>query len=233
MLADWPCHITHRGNHRRTIFETDAHRELYLRLLQEKAVRFGMRLWAYCLMGNHVHLIATGDTRLSISKALGSAHAGYSRCRNREWNVTGHLWANRFFSTLLDETHLWAAVRYVELNPVRGGLVGRATHYRWSSARIHAGLAADARLDPGRPFPGPIADWASWLGAGLEPEMVRLLRENTASGLPSAGERALAEIERELGRRVRLLKPGPKPGGNRTEGRPVRGAARPEAAPVR
>lgn len=108
-----------------------------------------MSIWAYCLMDNYIHLIAAGKQRDSISKALRNAHRKYSRLLNMEAYVTDHLWANRFFSTALDESHLWAAVRYVELNPVRAQLVDEATGYSWSSARAHAGLRPDPLLDPG------------------------------------------------------------------------------------
>jgi putative transposase len=81
--------------------------------------------------------------------------------------VTGHLWANRYFSSALDEPHLWAAIRYVELNPVRAGLVVDATAFEWSSARAHAALAEDGLLAADRPYPGPIGDWHGWLANGL------------------------------------------------------------------
>ena len=115
-----------------------------------------MAVWAYCLMDNHVHVLAVGLEKHSIPRALGNAHREHSCRINMERSVTGHLWANRYFSTALDEPHLWAAVRYVELNPVRANIVTDPTDYRWSSARAHAGLVKDGLLDPERPFPGPI-----------------------------------------------------------------------------
>jgi putative transposase len=112
-------------------------------------------------------------------------HRAYSRVQNARRAVTGHQWANRFFSTALDAPHLWAAVSYVEGNPVRAGLVTDAIDYRWSSARAHAGLIDDALLDGEDPFPGPVSDWRAWLAIGLEEETARELRENTRSGQPS------------------------------------------------
>lgn len=169
-----------------------------------------MLVWSYCLMGNHVHLIAVGKERCSISKALGNTHRACSQLRNREAAVTGHLWANRFFSTPLDELHLWAAVRYVELNPVRAGLVRSATDYPWSSARAHSGLEADPLLDPGRPYPGPIGDWAAWLSAGLEEQTVDRLRRNTSTGRPTGSDNFVRQLEIRLGRRLRPRKRGPQ-----------------------
>jgi len=205
MFEGAPFHVTHRGNHKQDVFDDDADRRRYLDLLRTYAARFAMGLWGYCLMNNHVHLIVVGERRTSIPRAVGNAHRAYSRRRNLAREVTGHLWANRFFSTLLDETHLWAAIRYVELNPVRARLVSQATDFEWSSARFHAGLVPESRLlDPARPFPGPIGDWPRWLAAGIEDETVRRLRENTAKGEPTGNEDFVAAVERRVGRRLRL-----------------------------
>jgi putative transposase len=124
--------------------------------------------------------------------------------RNLESRVTVHLWANRFFSTALDEPHLWVAVRYVELNPVRAGLVGDAMDYLRSSAMAHANLRTDRLLDPERPFPGPIGDWASWLRTCLEARVAGTLRANTATGRPTGSDGFVSEIEARLDRRLRV-----------------------------
>ena len=210
MLEGWPFHVTHRGNQRKTVFRTDDDRRSYLRLLERFSSRFGMSIWAYCLMRNHVHLIAVGEDRTSISKALGNTHRAYSRSRNVEADVTGHRWANRYFSTMLDEPHLWAAVRYVELNPVRARLVGEAIEYAWSSARAHAGIRADPILDSNRPFPGPIGDWATWLRGGLEEQAANSLRANTSTGRPTGSEGFILKLEQRLGRRLLPQKRGPE-----------------------
>jgi putative transposase len=107
----------------------------------------------------------------------------------------------------LDESHLWAAVRYVELNPVRAGLVSDATDYPWSSARAHAGLATPEFLDPNRPFPGPIADWAAWLRIGLDEDTIEKLRRNTAAGMPTGNEEFVAAIETRLRKTARAGRP--------------------------
>jgi putative transposase len=203
MFEGAPFHITHRGNHKKIVFNDDRDRGLYLSLVRRYAARFEMSVWGYCLMSNHVHLLAMGKSSESIPRALGNAHREYSRLKNQKTKVTGHLWANRFFSTVLDEPHLWAAIRYVELNPVRAGIVGDATTFGWSSARAHAGLAEDELLAADRPFPGPINDWRQWLANGLEEGTLERIRENTARGSPTGSERFVTAIERRLNRRVR------------------------------
>lgn len=214
MLANWPFHLTHRGNHRKCVFRTDDDRLAYLGFLDRFSKKFGMLIWAYCLMDNHVHLVAVGKQRDSISKTLGNTHRACSRVRNRESRVTGHLWANRFFSTALDEPHLWAAARYVELNPVRARLVDDAIDYPWSSAQAHAGVRHDRLLEPERPFPGHIGNWADWLRAGLEEQTADRLRTNTSTGRPTASDAVVRELEDRLSRRLRPRKRGPDRSGS-------------------
>jgi putative transposase len=208
-----PYHLTHRSNRGARIFFDDADRCRYLDLLRESARRYGLRLWAYALMSNHVHLIGIGDLQDSMARAIGNAHRRYARRINVRNGWTGHLWANRFYSSPLDEIHLWAAVRYVELNPVRAGIVDQAEAYRWSSARVHARVQPDALLDSRRPFPGGVHDWALWLRSGGDDSRFEAIRSCTSTGRPAGSEEFVARLEKQLGRSLRPAKRGPKPTG--------------------
>ena len=211
VLPGCAYHVTHRGNRGNPVFLTDCDRGRYLDYLREYSSRHRLDVWAYCLMTNHVHLIVVGHEWESLARAIGHAHRRHAQAVNRDRGWTGHLWANRFYSTPLDEGHLWAAVRYVELNPVRAGNVGSAIDYRWSSARAHAGLGADPLLAPGRPFPGRIQDWVRWLAEGVQPEVCQRIRKNTATGRPSGSAEFTIWLENQLSRGLRTSKPGPKP----------------------
>lgn len=206
MIEKVPFHVTHRGNHKKQIFFSDGDRQEYLDVLRRYATRFDMSVWGYCLMHNHVHMIVVGSARWSISKALGNAHREFSRQRNRRNGVTGHSWANRFWSTALDEPHLWAAIRYVERNPVRAKIVEDATENAWSSARAHAFGSRDELLAPDRPFPGAIGDWRRWLAVELDDETLNRLRDNTATGRPSGSDAFVSEMERRLARSLRRVR---------------------------
>lgn len=171
-------------------------------------------------MTNHVHLIAVPRRPESLARGIGRAHQAHTRRINRPRRWTGHLWANRFYSTPLDAPHLWTAVKYVELNPVRARMVARAAAWPWSSAAAHAGLAAPhAVLAPGRPFPGQPSDamtgrpisWAEWLAAGLEEDAADRLRLATSTGRPMGDEPFVARLESELRRTLAPQPPGPKP----------------------
>ena len=205
VVPDCPYHITQRGNHKEEVFFGDETRHDYLALLRRYARRCGLEIWAYCLMPNHVHLIVVGRSKDSLARAIGNAHREHSRRINRAREWTGHLWANRFYSTALDESHLWNAVRYVESNPSRAGLVACATDYRWSSARAHAGLHHDPLLAAGRPFPGSIACWATWLDDGPNWPEYDALRRNTSTGRPSGCPEFVLRLERQLGRPIPML----------------------------
>lgn len=211
-------HVTHRGNRRGPIFHAPEDREEYAALLAEYAGRYRMSVWAYCLMSNHIHLIVTGGAGESLALAIGRTHMRHARRINGRHGWTGHLWANRFYSTPLDEAHLWRAVKYVELNPVRAGMVARAEDYPWSSAAVHAGLRGeDPLLAPERPFPGTVVNWAEWLAGGLAREDCEAIRRNTLTGRPCGSDDFVEALEASLGRGLRPAKRGRKPKEERTE----------------
>ena len=133
----WPTKVspTCRGNHTAPVFFSDTDREVYLAMLLESCRSFKLDVWAYCLMTNHVHLIAVPRERASMAGAIGRCHMRYSRWINKQRAWTGHLWANRYHSSLLGDEHLWNAVRYVEQNPVRARMVAKCEEWPWSSTR--------------------------------------------------------------------------------------------------
>ena len=136
----------------------------------------------------------------SLARTIREVHGNYARVLHRANGWEGHLWANRYYSSPLDLAHLWAAVRYVERNPVRAGLVETAERYPWSSAAAHCGLAPDGPLSPQRPFPGTISNWQSWLSGDCDESVDRSIRSCTATGRPTGSPEFVAELEQILGR---------------------------------
>lgn len=208
VIPGCPHHITHRGSQGQEIFFTVGDREQYCSWLRDYSDRYGLSVWSYCLMTNHIHLIAVPRDGHSLSRAVGYTHRRFSRLINRRSGWTGHVWANRFYSSPMDERHLWAAVRYVELNPVRAGLAENPIDYRWSSARAHCGLAIDPLLSTARPFPGPIRDWCAWLLDHQDAELIADIRERTSTGRPCGSDRFVRRVEAQLDRRLRPSRPG-------------------------
>lgn len=181
VLPGIPHHVTQRGTRRQPTFFSDADYARYLALLRHRCVKSGTAVWAWCLMPNHVHLILVPSRAEGLSAALAAAHRRYAWEVNQREGWSGHLWQSRFASFPLDEAHLYACLRYVELNPVRARLVDRPEAWRWSSARGHLGLADDPLVDPA-PARERIDDWRAFLEAGLEPTAHAALRAAERSG---------------------------------------------------
>jgi len=119
-------HLTQRGNRREEVFFDDGERQRYLQLLLEYSAKHGMEILAYCLMTNHVHLVAVPARIDSLARGMKSLDLRYAQHVNWHQGICGRLWQGRFLSCPLDEDHLWAAIRYVERNPVRARLVRKA-----------------------------------------------------------------------------------------------------------
>lgn len=205
VLPDYPHHVTQRGNRRGDVFLDDEDREVYLRLLDRYSLAGGLALLAYCLMSNHVHLVVVPETLKSLSRVLGLVHMLYATYFNKKQGWSGHLWQARFFSSTLDEAHMWSAIRYVERNPVRAGIVDRAVDYRWSSARGHCGMLRDVHLSADNRWSRILGErkrWLEWLGEE-DPVIVESIRRNTSQGIPSVSERLACQLEEVLGRSMR------------------------------
>ena len=217
VVADVPCHITHRGNRREPVFFEEADWPVYLSLLGRYCAEHRLDIRAWCAMTNHVHLIAVPRVKTSMVRGVGLAHRHYSRLQNVRHGWTGHLWANRFYSSALDGDHLWEAVRYVECNPVRAGLAARAEDRVWLSCRENAGLVGSSGpLAPNRPFPGHIGvrDWARWVNCGPRESVIEELRVNTITGRPSESREFVERMEQSVSRsltRPRMGRPRKTP----------------------
>jgi putative transposase len=157
VIPGFPHHITQRGNRRQQTFFNDEDYAAYLELMAHWCKELGVEIWSYCLMPNHLHLIAVPTSADALRRAIGEAHRRYTRRVNFRENWRGHLWQGRFASFVMDEAHLLAAARYIELNPVRAELVVSPRDYRWSSARAHLKgkddcLVKVSPLVPGTPY---------------------------------------------------------------------------------
>ena len=188
-------HITQRGNRRLPVFFGDDDRRLYLDLLREGCAAAKVRCLAWCLMDNHVHLILVPEDTDGLRAALGEAHRRYTRAINFREGWRGFLFQGRFASYPMDDAHLLAAVRYVELNPVAAGMVERARDWPWSSARSHlAGRRAkDDPLTEIAALAAHVPNWRALLRHGVD-----------AGGVDDLGEAVLEAIESRL-RTGRLL----------------------------
>ena len=212
VVVDAPHHLTQRGNNRQSIFLADADRRAFLERLEQDCQTCGVRLLGYCLMTNHVHLVAVPLRPDSFARAMRRTLSTFAQTFNRRYRRSGHLFENRFFSCPLGADHLVPALLYVDCNPVRAGLVGEAAEYPWSSAAAHAAGGGEGFVDwrlwaEVRGTTG----WAEALSRGPEQDAEDRLRAATYAGRPFSNEAFVREIERRTGRRLRQGKPGPKP----------------------
>ena len=213
VLAHVPHHITQRGNRRENVFFTDDDRRTYLTWLKAYGAEHRVDILAYCLMTNHIHLIAVPATDESLARVLRPLHMRYAQRINRRRGWKGHLWQGRFFSSPLDTNYLWAAIRYVERNPVRAKLVRKAEKYPWSSAPAHCQRRTDEVLTSDaawRKQVTSIGNWSAWLAEGDDPEKLRCLRRHVEKGLPCGSEAFVRKLEK-IAKRVLRYRPQGRP----------------------
>ena len=159
-------------------------------------------MWAWCLMPNHVHLVVVPETANALARAIGESHRRYTRHVNFREGWRGYLWQGRFGSFVLQGKHVLAAVRYVERNPVRAGLVKRAWEWPWSSAAGHVSGGGDMLVRPGGPLAAEVRQWRRFLAAEEDEETLTILRRHGRTGRPWADPRVLARLEKLLSRRL-------------------------------
>jgi len=203
-------HVTQRGNNRQDVFFVDDDRRAFLSFLAEASERFGLAVEGYCLMTNHVHLVATPSGESSLAEALKRTNQLYAQYINRLHGRSGHLWQDRFFSCPLDEVHRWRALVYIERNPVRAHLCRKAWRWQWSSAAAHCGgddpselldlSRWEKQMDAGR--------WRELLSRGDDSEDMARLRLCTSRGRPLGSDKFIAKLETLIGRRLRPLPHG-------------------------
>jgi len=200
VAAGYPHHVLQRGNYRQTVFEEDTDYHRYRDMLGECAPKFGLSIWAYCLMSDHVQYVCVPKDADSLAKALNTLHMRYSQYFNHKKGRHGHLWQGRFYSSILDDRHALEAIRYDDTNPVRWGLVADATAYPWSSARGHALVASDPVLQDGCSIVRGAGDWKAYLSAASDVELVEDIRRNMRTGRPCGDKEFVRTLEILLNR---------------------------------
>ena len=209
VVPGFPHHVTQRGSRRqRTFFEDDDY-VAYMDLLEEQLRKAHADILAYCLMPNHVHLVVVPHRIDSLATLVRRTHARYARRVNQVYDWQGHLWQERFHSFVMDEEHLLAAARYVELNPVRAGLCRRADEWPWSSVHFHLHGRDDRLICTGgmRPY---VDNWQSCLDESRLDAWTDDLRRHSRNGRPAGSSSFIRNLEAWSGRRLVPRKPGRK-----------------------
>jgi putative transposase len=206
ILPGLPYHVTQRGTNRQRVFFSTAHRKTYLGLMARHLEDADVRVLAYCLMSNHVHWVVVPGRADSLAVLFRRVHGAYAQAVNAGLGRSGHLWQNRFYSCPLSERHLWIALRYVESNAVRAGLLRRVEEYRWSSAQAHLEGVRDGAKVLDWEFwerSGGSETWRAMHAAGETEEQRHLLRRCTYAGRPFGDEEFVARLEEHFQRHWR------------------------------
>lgn len=204
-----PHHITQRGNRRLQTFFRDEDYLTYIDFMASKCNELNVVILAYCLMPNHTHMIAVPPSKEALISAISESHRRYTRHINLREGWSGHLWQGRFSSFPMDDVHLYTGVRYVELNPVRAGLVKHPWEYRWSSAAAHI-EGRDDKLVKVDLLLKEFGDWKEYLTKTITTNEIDSLKAHERTGRPLGSEYFLTSLEEKLGRRLKRQKPGPK-----------------------
>ncbi|MDR3451769.1 MAG: transposase [Rhodoferax sp.] len=215
-IPGYPHHVIQRGNNRQAIFASAGDYQMLLDLLQDNARKFGVALHSYVLMTNHFHLLATPESLDSLPQMMQAVGRRYVRYFNDAQGRSGTLWEGRYKSTLIQtERYLLACMVYIDLNPVRAGLVAEARDYPWSSYGHNAGLRADKLITPhplywalgNTPFAREAA-YAELVRAGISGDQQAALTESALRGWALGEPDFVADLQRRTARRVSPVRAG-------------------------
>lgn len=216
VLPGYPHHVVHRGHNKQDVFGGPRDYGAYLATLHEFRRRYAVKLYAYCLMTNHVHLLLAPTHAAGIALLMKRVAGRYTRYYNRQSNRTGTLWEGRYRSSLVDrDQYLLACCRYIELNPVRAGIVADPSQYPWSSCRRRLEGAGEGHFDPdpcyvalGETPDERRASYAAYLESGSPVDQQQLIRESLQRGQPTAAAGVASQVSALLGKPIVRRGPG-------------------------
>lgn len=209
-VPGYPHHVIQRGNNRQAIVSNDVDREVLMDLLGENARKQRVALNAYVLMDNHFHVLLTPETSEGVPLMMQAVGRSYVRYFNDRHRRTGTLWEGRYKSTLIQtERYLLACMVYLDLNPVRAGMVSDPKQYSWSSHRHFTGQTQDKRVTPhplywalgNTPFAREAA-YTEMVHAGLDAHSQRAITDATLQGWALGDAEFMDDLQKKTPRRV-------------------------------
>jgi putative transposase len=209
IASHYPHHVTQRGNNRADVFFDDEDKTTYLSLLKDYCEKYTVDIWAYCLMTNHLLILAVPGDDSSLSLCIGRTNLLYTQHVNRKYKRSGRLWQNRFFSAIVDtEPYSWAVARYIEQNPVKSMLVTRPEDYPWSSCRANISGEGDGLVSGKGWFDEKDREAYRIFLMQQDPVTDQKIRMDTSTGRPMGNESFITELENKLCRKIKPCKAG-------------------------
>jgi len=209
VATGYPHHVVQRGNNRDQVFSSDSDRYAYIALLKKYSEKWRVKLLAYCLMSNHIHLLLRPQGEESLHKMMQGVTLCYTQHINRTHGRSGRLWESRYYSSIIDkERYLWAVARYIEQNPVRARMVNKAEDYPYSSALTHVrgelnGVVNEELFDASQRDA-----YRALLGEMVAEDEMTRIRYSIRTGRPMGSEEFIGKMERKLGRCFKVRPPG-------------------------
>lgn len=197
VVPGMPHHVTQRGIRKKKVFFRELDYRIYLELAREYKEKAEVDVWAYCLMPNHIHMVVVPRHESSLSKFFGPVHSRYAVRVNAVHGWQGHLWQQRFYSTVMDEAHTLMAMRYVELNPVRAGLCSNPREWRWSSIHPHLGKRDDSLVNENS-TKSLVPNWAEYINGTTPAHQQDALRNHTRTGRPVGTAEFIDSVKRRI-----------------------------------
>ena len=215
-LAGVACHVIQRGNDRQPCFYAEEDYQFYLDCLYDACTRYHVSLHAYVLMTNHVHLLMTPETSDGVSRVMQSIGRRYVQYVNVTYRRSGTLWEGRHKSSLVDEdNYLLSCYRYIEMNPVRAGMVNNPADYKWSSYLVNAFSEKNASIIPhvlylqlGVGKDDRLKNYREMFSTDLDKEQLHALRTSIQFSMPVGDNRFVEKIEDIIGRKIGYSKRG-------------------------
>lgn len=170
-----PYHIIQRGNFKEKIFDNDDDKDYYLGLFNNYSIEFNLKVYAWCLMDNHVHFVVEPTDVKSLSKVFQMVSMMYSQYYNKKKGRKGKVWQDRFYSLELDNDHFYEAIRYVELNPLRAGMISAPFDYYWTSCFDRYSKEYKLVLTSVSDY-FEVDDWTKYLLEKTNPKLIKYLK---------------------------------------------------------
>jgi putative transposase len=202
VLPGYLYHVTQRGNNRQFVFHEKNDYVLYLKHVEKYRDKYDVKIYAFCIMGNHVHFIIRPKKIDSMAKMFRGVNMRYAQYYQKKMEVSGHVWQGRYFSCLLSGSHIKESIRYVELNPVRAKMVEKAWQYPWSSARAHLGKPYNwIQLEQIEDIL-KVENYKAYLQGKEDEDFLKRVREMTKKNLALGSSEFIVKLEGLLGRSV-------------------------------